>query len=86
MWDRYPSHKLLLLTTRCTCRKKSSSVFQEYVQSTMEDVVHDDRLEDMICDVGVKSIEEAQGYKIMSIVEETLLYPGSTNFTLLSAC
>ena len=38
-------------------------VSQEYVQSTMDDAVHDDRLEDMIRDVGVESFAEAHGYE-----------------------
>jgi len=46
--------------------------------------VHDDRLEDMICDVGVESFIEAHEYGSMSSDAETPLYPGSTNFTLLS--
>jgi len=55
----------------------------------MEDVVHDDvdddRLEDMIHDVGVESFAEAHGYGSMSSDVETPLYSGSTNFTRLSA-
>jgi len=46
--------------------------------------VHDDRLEDMICDVGVESFAEVHGYGSMSSDAETSLYPGSTNFTQLS--
>ena len=56
--------------------------------STMDDEVHDgvddDRLEDMIRDVGAESFEEAHGYGSMSSDVETPLYPGSTNFTRLS--
>jgi len=44
-------------------------VSQEYVQSTMDDVVHDDRLEDMIRDVRVESFAEAHGYRSMSTDE-----------------
>jgi len=58
------------------------SVTQEYVGSTMDDAVHDDvdddRLEDMIHDVGAKSFAEAHGYGSMSSDAETPLYPGST--------
>jgi len=43
----------------------------------------DDRLEDMIHDVGVQSFANAV-FKNMSNDAETLLYPGSTNFTRLS--
>jgi len=46
--------------------------------------VHDDRLEDMICDVGAESFEEAHGYGSMSSDGETPLYPRSTNFTQFS--
>ena len=58
----------------------SVSIFQKYVQSTMDD----DWLEDMICDVGAKSFIELHGYEIMSTNVETPLYPESTNFTWLS--
>jgi len=51
----------------------------------MNDAVHDDRLEDMICDVRVESFAEAHRYGSMSSDAETLLYPESTNFTRLSA-
>jgi len=54
----------------------------------MDDVLHgevyDDRLEDMIRDVGAESFAEAHGYGNMSSNVETPLYPGSTNFTRLS--
>jgi len=54
----------------------------------MDDAVHDDvdddRLKDMIHDVGVESFVEAHGYGSMSSDAETPLYPGSTNFTWLS--
>jgi len=50
----------------------------------MDDAVHDDvdddRLEDMIRDVGA----QAHGYGIMSNNAETPLYPRATNFTRLS--
>ena len=63
-------------------------VTEEYVGFTMDDVVHDDvdddRLEDMIHDVGAESFAEAQGYGSMSSDAETPLYLGSTNFTRLS--
>jgi len=49
-------------------------VSQEYVQSTMDDAVHDDRLEDMIRDVGAESFAEAHGYESMSNDVETQLY------------
>jgi len=39
----------------------------------------------MICDVGFESFAEARGYGSMSSDAETPLYPGSTNFTRLSA-
>jgi len=65
------------------------SVTEEYVGSTMDDAVHDDvdddRLEDMIRDVGAQSFVEAHEYGSMSSDVETQLYPGSTNFTRLSA-
>jgi len=55
----------------------------------MDDAVHDDvdddRLEVMICDVGVESFAEVHGYGSMSSDAETLLYPKSTNFTRFSA-
>jgi len=54
----------------------------------MDDAVHDDvdddRLEDMILDVGAESFAEMHGYESMSSDVETPLYPGSTNFTRLS--
>jgi len=64
------------------------SVTEEYVGSTMDEVVHDDvdddQLEDMIRDVGAESFSKAHGYGSMSSDAETPLYPGSTNFTRLS--
>ena len=64
------------------------SVTDEYVGSTMDDVVHDDvdddRLEDMIRDAGAESFAEAHGYGSMSSDADISLYPGSTNFTRLS--
>jgi len=64
-------------------------VTEEYVGSTMDETVHDDvdddRLEDMIRDVGAESFGKAHGYGSMSNDVETPLYPGSTNFTQLSA-
>jgi len=51
----------------------------------MDDAIHDDQLEDMIRDVEAESFAEAHGYGSMSSDVETLLYPGSTNFTRLSA-
>jgi len=54
----------------------------------MDDVVHgevhDDRLEDMILDMGAESFVEAHGHGSMSSDAETPLYPGSTNSTRLS--
>jgi len=54
----------------------------------MDDVVHDDvdddRLKDMIHDVGAESFAKAHGYGSMSRYAQTPLYPGSTNFTRLS--
>jgi len=38
--------------------------------------VHDDRLEDMILDVGVESFAEAHEYGSISSDAETPLYPG----------
>ena len=56
--------------------------------STINDAVHDDvdddRLEDMIRDVGAQSFAKAHGYGSMSSDAKTSLYPGSTNFTRLS--
>jgi len=56
------------------------SVTEEYVRSTMDEAVHDDvdddRLEDMIHDVGVESFAKAHGYGSMSSDAETSLYPG----------
>jgi len=43
----------------------------------------DDKLEDMICDVGEQSFVEAM-YENMSIDVETMLYCSLTNFTRLS--
>ena len=64
-------------------------VTEEYVGSTMDEAVHDDvdddRLEDMIRDVGVESFAKVHGYGSMSSDANTPLYPGSTNFTRLSA-
>jgi len=40
-------------------------VSQEYVQSIMDDVVHDDRLEDMIHDVEVDYFAKEHGYRSM---------------------
>ena len=50
-----------------------------------EDANMDDRLEDMIRDVGVQSFAQAHAYEEMSNDAETPLYPGCTNFTRLSA-
>ena len=50
-----------------------------FVESTMED-----RLEDMICDVGVQTFAKAV-YENMTTNAETPLYLDSTNFTRLSA-
>jgi len=55
----------------------------------MDDTIHndvdDDRLKDMIRDVGAQPFAEAHGYGSMSSDAETPLYPGATNFTQLSA-
>jgi len=65
------------------------SVTEEYVGSTMDEAIHndvdDDRLEDMIRDVGAESFAKVHGYGSMSSDAETPLYPESTNFTRLSA-
>jgi len=50
----------------------------------MNDAVHDDRLKDMISNVGVESFAEAHGYGSMSSDAETPLYLGLTNFTRYS--
>jgi len=55
------------------------------MDDAVNDEVHDDRLEDMIRDVGAESFAEAHGYGSMSTDAETPLYLGSTNFTQLSA-
>jgi len=54
------------------------------MDETVHDVVDDDRLEDMIRDVGLESFAKAHGYGSMSSDAETPLYHGSTNFTRLS--
>jgi len=51
----------------------------------VHDDVDDDRLEDMIRDVGAQSFAEAHGYGSMSSDAKTPLYSGATNFTRLSA-
>ena len=65
------------------------SVTEEYVGSTMDEAVHDDgdddRLEDMIRDVGAECFAKVHGYGSMSRDVETPLYTGSTNLTRLSA-
>jgi len=53
------------------------------MDDAIHDYVDDDRLEDMICDMGFESSTEAHGYGSMSSDAETPLYPGSTNFTRL---
>ena len=55
------------------------------MDDAVHDTVDDDRLEDMIRDVGAQSFVEAHGYGSMSSDAETPLYPGATNFTRLSA-
>jgi len=50
----------------------------EFVDKTMED-----RLEDMICDVGLQTFAKAV-YENMTIDAKTPLYTGSTDFTRLS--
>jgi len=49
----------------------------------MDDRVHDDRLEDMICDVGAECFAKAHAYESMSRDAKTPLYPRSTNFTIV---
>ena len=53
------------------------SVTEKYVGSTTDEVIHDDvdddRLEDMIRDVGAKSFAKAHGYESMSSDVETPL-------------
>jgi len=44
----------------------------------------DERLEDMIRDVRVESFAKLHGYENMFTNAETSLYPGPTNFILLS--
>jgi len=65
------------------------SVTKEYVESTMDEAVHDDvnddQLKDMIRDVGVESFAKAHGYGSMPSDAKTPLYPKSTNYTQLSA-
>jgi len=55
----------------------------------MDDAIHDDvdddRLDDMIRDVGAQYFAETHGYGSISSDAETPLYPGSNNFTRLSA-
>ena len=55
------------------------------MDEAVHDDVNDDRLEDMIRDVGAKSFAIVLGYGSMSSDAETPLYPGPTNFTRLSA-
>jgi len=55
------------------------------MDEAVHDDVNDDRLEDMIRDVGAKSFAIVLGYGSMSSDAETALYPRSTNFTRLSA-
>jgi len=64
------------------------SVTEEYVGPPWmkQYDVDDDRLEDMIRDVGAESFAKVHGYGSMSTDAETPLYPESTNFTRLSRC
>ena len=55
------------------------------MDEAVHDDIDDDRLEDMIRDVGAESFAKAHGYGSMSSDAETTLYPGSTNFTRLFA-
>jgi len=55
------------------------------MDEAVHDDVNDDQLEDMIRDVGAESFAKVHGYGSMSSDVETPLYPGSTNFTRLSA-
>ncbi|XP_058746975.1 uncharacterized protein LOC131619954 [Vicia villosa] len=45
----------------------------------------DDRLEDMMCDIGQDSFKRAHAYDSLCNDKDTPLYPGCTNFTRLSA-
>ncbi|XP_058776657.1 uncharacterized protein LOC131650977 [Vicia villosa] len=45
----------------------------------------DDRLEDMMCDIGQESLKKAHAYDSLCNDKDTPLYPGCTNFTRLSA-
>jgi len=49
-----------------------------------EDQLEEEKLEDMIYDVGVEGFAQADVYETMSTNAETLLYVGSTKFTQLS--
>jgi len=54
------------------------------MDEAVHDDVDDDRLENMIRDVGAESFARAHGYGSMSSDAESPLYLGSTNFTRLS--
>ena len=54
-------------------------------QTNEGDSIMDDRLEDMIRDVGAECFFQAHVYDNMSTDAETPLYPGSSEFTRLSA-
>lgn len=56
---------------------------QEYVDSTMDDLVEEDQMEDKIHNVGVESFGQAYVYVNMSTDVETPLYHGSIEFTRL---
>jgi len=56
----------------------------EYVDSTMDDRVEEDRLKDIIHDVGVGSFAQVSGYRGMSSNVEISLHLGSTKFTRFS--
>ena len=55
------------------------------MDSIMEDQREEDKLEDMIRDVGIEAFAQAHVYETISIDLETPLYVGSTKFTRLSA-
>ena len=58
---------------------------ENFVDSIMEDQREEDKLEDMIRDVGAEAFAQAHVYETISTDSETLLYVGSTKFTRLSA-
>ena len=64
----------------------TDSQTENVIDSTMEeDQPDEDKLEDMIRDVGAENFAKAHVYETMSTDAETPLYVGSTKFTRLSA-